>query len=66
MPKDTITDMINPGTYWPKALVLKTKSDYFEPMKLPDFEPKIYLPDHMSPDNPIIIFILYYTPEIIE
>jgi hypothetical protein len=66
MPEDTITDTTDPGTRWPKALALKTKSDHFEPIKLPDFEPEIYLPDHMSPDNPIIIFILYYTPEIIE
>jgi hypothetical protein len=66
MPKDTITDTTNPRTYWPKVLVLKTKSDHFEPMKLPDFEPEIHLPDHMSPDNPITIFTLYYTPEIIK
>jgi hypothetical protein len=66
MPENTITDTTDPGTRWPKALALKTKSDHFEPIKLPDFEPEIHLPDHMSPDNPIIIFILYYTPEIIE
>jgi hypothetical protein len=66
MPEDTIADTTDPGTYWPKALVLKTKSDHFESMKLPDFEPEIYLPNHMSPDNLIIIFTLYYTPEIIK
>jgi Transposase IS4 len=66
MPEDTIANTTDPGTYWPKAPALKTKSDHFEPMKLPDFEPEIHLPDHMSPDDPIIIFTLYYTPEIIE
>jgi hypothetical protein len=66
MPEDTITDTTDPGTCRPKVLALKTKSDYFEPIKLPDFEPEIYFPDHVSPDNPIIIFTLYYTPEIIE
>jgi hypothetical protein len=66
MPENTIANTIDPGTYWPKALVLKTKSDYFEPIKLLDFEPEIYLPDHISPDDPITIFILYYIPEIIE
>jgi hypothetical protein len=66
MPEDTITNTTDPGTYWPKTLVLKTKNDYFEPMKLFDFEPEIYLPDHVSPDNPITIFTLYYTPEIIK
>jgi hypothetical protein len=66
MPENTITNTTDPGICWPKVLVLKTKSDHFEPMKLPDFKPEIYLPDYMSPDNPIIIFILYYIPEIIE
>jgi hypothetical protein len=66
MPEDIITDTTNPGTYRPKVLALKTKSDHFEPMKLPDFEPEIHLPDHMSPDDPITIFTLYYTPEIIK
>jgi hypothetical protein len=66
MPEDIIADTTDPGTYRPKALVLKTKSDHFEPMKLLDFEPEIYLPDYMSPDDPITIFILYYTPEIIK
>jgi hypothetical protein len=66
MPEDTITNTTNPRTYRPKILVLKTKSDHFEPIKLPDFEPEIHLLDHVSPDDPITIFILYYTPEIIE
>jgi hypothetical protein len=66
MPKNIITDTTDPGTYWPKTLVLKTKNDHFEPMKLSDFEPEIYLPDYMFPDDLIIIFTLYYTPEIIK
>jgi hypothetical protein len=66
MPEDIITDTIDPRTRRPQVLVLKTKSDYFEPIKLPDFEPEIYFPDHMSPDDPITIFTLYYTPEIIK
>jgi hypothetical protein len=66
MPEDTITNTTDPGTYRPKTLVLKTKSDYFEPMKLLDFEPEIHFPDHVSPDDPITIFTLYYIPEIIE
>jgi hypothetical protein len=66
MPEDIIANTTDPGTRWPKAPALKTKGDHFEPMKLPDFEPEIHLPDHMSPDDPITIFTLYYTPEIIE
>jgi Transposase IS4 len=66
IPENTITNTTDPGTYWPKALVLKTKSNHFEPIKLPDFEPEIHFPNYMSPDDLIIIFTLYYTPEIIE
>jgi hypothetical protein len=66
IPENIITNTIDPGIYRPKTLVLKTKSDYFESIKLLDFEPEIYLPNYISPDNPIIIFILYYIPEIIK
>jgi hypothetical protein len=66
MPEDIIANTTDPGTRRPKTLVLKTKNDHFEPIKLPDFKPEIYFPDYMSPDNPITIFTLYYTPEIIE
>ena len=66
MPEDTIADTTDPGTRRPKAAPLKTKGDHFEPMKLPSFDTEIHLPDHMSADDPITIFSLYYTPEIIE
>jgi hypothetical protein len=35
-------------------------------MKLPDFYTKIHLPDYVSADNPIALFIMYYPPEIIK
>jgi hypothetical protein len=35
-------------------------------MKLPEFAIEIHLPDYMSPDDPIILFIMYYPLEIIK
>jgi hypothetical protein len=34
-------------------------------MKLLDFKPEIYLSDNISPDDPITLFTMYYSPEII-
>jgi hypothetical protein len=66
MPENIITDSTDPRTYWLKAKLLKTKSDRFDPIKLPDFYTKIYLPDYISINNPIVLFIIYYPPEIIK
>jgi hypothetical protein len=66
MPEDTVADSTDPGTRRPKAPLLKTKSDHFEPMKLPDFATEIHLPDYVSPDDPITLFTIYYSPELIE
>jgi hypothetical protein len=35
-------------------------------MKLVDCNPAIHLLEHVSPDDPITLFTLYYPPEIIE
>jgi hypothetical protein len=35
-------------------------------MKLPEFYTEIYLPVHVSPDDLIILFTMYYSPEIIK
>jgi hypothetical protein len=35
-------------------------------MKLLDFYTKIYRPDNISPDDPITLFTIYYSPEIIK
>jgi hypothetical protein len=66
MPENIITDSTNPRTCRPKTKLLKTKSDRFDPMKLLDFYTEIYFPDHVSADNPIALFTIYYPPEIIK
>jgi hypothetical protein len=66
MPEVTETDPIDPGTRRPKAQLLTTKRDHFEPIKLLDFSQEIYLLDYVSPEDLISLFIMYYPPAIIE
>jgi hypothetical protein len=66
MPEDTVFDFTNKGTLRPNSKPLRTKGDAFYPMKLPDFGWEITLPEHTSPNDPITLFTLYYTPEIMD
>jgi hypothetical protein len=66
MPEDTVFDPTNKGTLCPNAKPLQKKGDAFQPMQLPDFGWEITLPENASPDDPITLFTLYYTPEIID
>jgi Transposase IS4 len=66
MPEDTVFDSTDKGTLRPDAKPLRTKGDAFYPMKLPDFGWEITLPENASPDDPITLFTMYYTPEIMD
>jgi hypothetical protein len=66
MPEDTIFDLIDKGTLRPNAKPLRTKGDTFKPMELPDFGWEIALPENASSNDPITLFTIYYTPEIID
>jgi hypothetical protein len=66
MPDDTEYDPTDKGTLRPKAKPLTKKGDIFYPMKLPDFHHEIQLPEDVSPDDPITLFTMYYTPRIID
>lgn len=66
MPESAEFNPTNKGTLRPYAKPLTVQGDHFEPMELPDFEFDICLPETASPDNPITIFTLYYTPKIIS
>jgi hypothetical protein len=66
MPEDTVFDPTDKGTLRPNSPPLRTKGDAFIPMKLPDFSWEITLPENTSPDDPITLFTLYYTPEIMD
>jgi hypothetical protein len=66
MPEDTVFDSTDKGTLRPNAKPLRTKGATFKPMELPDFGWEIDLPENASPDDPITLFTMYYTPEIID
>jgi hypothetical protein len=66
MLEDTVFDSTDKGTLRPDAKPLRAKGDAFYPMKLPDFDWEITLLENTSPDDPITLFTIYYTPEIID
>jgi hypothetical protein len=66
MPKDTIFNSIDKCTSRPNAKPLRAKGDVFKPMKLLNFAWEITLLKNTSPDDPITLFTMYYTPEIIN
>jgi hypothetical protein len=66
MREDIQNDPTDSGTKRPNSPPLKEKGSCFIPMQLDDFHYEIRLPDTASPDDPISLFTLYYTPEIIE
>jgi hypothetical protein len=66
MPKDTIFNSINKYTLRPNAKPLHAKGDVFKPMKLLNFAWEITLLKNTSPDDPITLFTMYYTLEIIN
>jgi hypothetical protein len=66
MPEEIAFDPTDKGTLRPNSKPLRKKGDAFYPMKLPDFGWEINLPEHVSPDDPIILFTMYYTPEVMD
>jgi hypothetical protein len=66
MSEDTVFDPTDKGTLRPNAKPLRKKGNAFKPMQLPDFGWEITLPEHTLPDDPITLFTIYYTPEIID
>jgi hypothetical protein len=66
MLKGTVPDPTNQGTQRSNASSLQSKKDKFILINCPDFEFKITLLINVSADDPITLFILYYTFKIIE
>jgi hypothetical protein len=66
MPEETVFDPTDKGTLRPNAKPLRKKGDAFKPMELPAFGWEITLPENVSPEDPITLFTMYYTPEIID
>lgn len=66
MPESTRFDTTDQGTHRPDIPPLEGAGNAFKPMKLEEKQFEINLPEHSSPNDPITLFELYYTPEIIE
>jgi hypothetical protein len=62
----TVFDSTDKGTLRPDEEPLESTGDKFNPMKLPHFDWEIHLPENVSPDDPITLFTMYYTPEIMD
>ncbi len=62
----TVFNSTNKGTLIPDKEPLELIGDKFVPMKLPHFDWEIHLPENVSPNDPITLFTIYYTPEIID
>jgi hypothetical protein len=66
MPELTVFDPTDKGTLRPDEEPLESTGEKFLPIKLPHFDWEIHLPENVSPDDPITLFTMYYTPEIID
>ena len=66
MPEDTVFDSTDKGTLRPNEDPLRNQGDTFKPMELPNWGWEINLPNNVSPDDPITLFTMYYTLEIID
>jgi hypothetical protein len=66
MPEDIIDNPTNMGSKRPNTKPLLKAIRQFTPMILPDFDFEITLSDNVSPDDLITLFIMYYTPKIID
>jgi hypothetical protein len=66
MLNDTVFDSTDKGTLRPNEDPLRKQGSAFKPMQLPQFDWEINLPEHTSPDDPITLFTIYYTPEILN
>lgn len=66
MPENTRADTTDSGTRRPDAPEISGQGTKFIPMKIPRRYFKIHLPEGVSPNDPISIFLLYYPPKIID
>jgi hypothetical protein len=62
----TVFDFTDKGTLRPDEEPLESIGDKFVPMKLPHFDWEIHFLENTSPDDPITLFTMYYTLEIMD
>ena len=66
MPESIEFDPTDKGTLRPNVPSLQDHRTKFIPIECPDFELQITLPHHVSSDDLITLFTLYYTKELIS
>lgn len=66
MSEDIENNPTDRGTKRPNTKPLLKAGRKFKPMVLLDFNFEIIVPDDVSSDDPISLFAMYYTPEIIN
>jgi hypothetical protein len=66
MPEDIIDNPTDIRTKRPNTKPLLKAERQFILMILPDFDFEITFSDNVSPDDPITLFTMYYTPKIID
>ena len=66
MPEHTVFDPTDKGTLRPNEDTIHKTGKAFKPIQLPDWDWDIILPEDVSPDDPITLFTIYYTLEIID
>jgi hypothetical protein len=66
MPEGIEPDPTDQGTLQPNVAPLREQGEDFKPMECPDFEFQITLPPDIKANDPIGLFILYFTPKIID
>jgi hypothetical protein len=66
MPKDVINNLTDKGTKRLNAKLIITAAHKFFLIYLLDFDFEITFPDDVSPKDPISLFTIYYTLEIVK
>jgi hypothetical protein len=59
-------DPTDTGTLRPNLEPLEKKGTQFQPLKCPQFDQKINLPDHVTPSDALGIFTLFFLVPIVE
>ena len=66
MAEGTRYDTTDTGTLRPNVKPLQQIGTDFMPMELPEIDQEIHLLEYASPDDPITLFTLYYSPQMID
>ena len=66
MSEPVVADTTDAGTLRPKLKPLPKAGTKFKPIQLNDFDFEVHIPEDCSLEDPISLFIQYYTPDIID